>query len=325
MVKLLVNSLDHLSATAFYRTWGVFKYINSLEVTTDLKIDAFEMPRKVDWRTIQGTDIAYFERPFSSECFEKILKFKRLGVPIWIDYDDNLFCLQVDNPAFEFYPPKCHDIVKKCVELADVVTVSTDNLAKHYPSKNTRVIRNALPPEMLNNPLKKEQDDYIVWRGGMSHEGDIYAYWDQIKELTKKWQVLFLGATPNFIKYESKKNQNIKIIPPMSLDNYLATLFTLHPKCFIVPLDDNEFNKGKSNIAGLEALITGAMTVCPDWDEWKGSNFNSYTEHGLFETAAMTMATYRQHDIIKSRESQSEAYFNENMKRVGIIKHLMTM
>lgn len=259
MANILVNSLDHLSATAFYRTWGVFKYINK---TKEVEIEAYEMPKKLDWRIIQGCDIAYFERPYAQDDLNKVLMFKRLGVPVWIDYDDNLFDIQIENPAFQFYPKACHPIIKQICGLADKVTVSTDNLVNHYGK--AEVIRNALPKDMINNELKDKQDPYIVWRGGLSHEGDIYSQWDAIRQLTEKYQVLFLGATPNFIKYESKFNQNIKIVPPMTLENYFAMLMTMHPKCFIVPLTDNEFNKGKSNIAGLEALITGAMCVAPD-------------------------------------------------------------
>ena len=324
MVKLLVASQDHLSATAYYRTWGVFKYINSLSKSTGIQIEAYQMPKKLDWRTIQDSDIVYFERPFMPEDLNKIGMLKKMGVPVWVDYDDNLYDIQADNPAYEYYPKRIHPIIKECVELADVVTVSTDNLAKHYASKNTKVIRNALPKELLNRPLKKEQDNYIVWRGGMSHEGDVYCYWDEIKALLKRFQVMFLGATPNFIKYEAKKNHNIKIIPPMPLENYLTTLFSISPKAFIVPLDDNEFNKGKSNIAALEALVTGAMAVTPKWHEWNLlDNTSMYDSGTFFDTAIKTMDGYNRSAIAKAREALSDSYRVENTKRVEIIKSLL--
>jgi len=324
MVSLLVSSQDHLSATAFYRTWGVFKYINSMSKTTGVEIEAYQMPKKMDWRVIQTTDIAYFERPFTLDDLNRMSMLKQLGVPLWVDYDDNLMEIQVDNPAHQFYQGKTKEIVKECLSLADILTVSTSNLLKHYPHKNSKVIRNALPRELINRPLKKEQDNYVSWRGGMSHEGDIYCYWDQIKELTKDYMVMFLGATPNFIKYESKKNHNIKIVPPMSLENYFATLMNIHPKAFIVPLDDNEFNKGKSNIAALEALVTGAIAVTPDWQEW-GYAGNTVKYNGnLYEATINAMKCYDRDTIVKSRECLQDAYRNENLKRVNVINELLT-
>jgi hypothetical protein len=35
-----------------------------------------------------------------------------------------------------------------------------------------------------------------------------------------------------------------------------------------VPLENNKFNKSKSNIALLEGALSGTTAVCPDWEEW---------------------------------------------------------
>ena len=35
-----------------------------------------------------------------------------------------------------------------------------------------------------------------------------------------------------------------------------------------MPLEDNAFNRAKSDIAALEASVFGAVPIVPDWAEW---------------------------------------------------------
>lgn len=292
---------------------------------TEIEIRPFELPKKLDWRTIQDMDIAYFERPHSRKDVEDMVHLKRQGVPIWADYDDNLFDIQPENPAFTYYGDKEKEGVHKACQVADIVTVSTQALVDVY-RKDAIVVRNALRADLLNLPIKP-RDNYIVWRGGLSHSGDLYEHWEQVKGLSKDYQILLLGGVPDFAKYEAKTNQNLKIVPPMRLEDYFHFLHTISPKCFIVPLSDNKFNHGKSNIAYLEALMTGAMTVAPDWEEWNYSGVNNYGDicKRPFSVAAREIMNDDGNWTLRAENGRFEArhfYQEENMKRVEIIRTL---
>ena len=44
----------------------------------------------------------------------------------------------------------------------------------------------------------------------------------------------------------------------------------------VVPLKDNLFNHAKSNLAWIEATCAGAMTLAPDWPEWRRPGVSNY-------------------------------------------------
>jgi hypothetical protein len=77
-------------------------------------------------------------------------------------------------------------------------------------------------------------------------------------------------------------------------------LFDIRPHFVVVPLQDNPFNRAKSNIAELEAQAAGAIAIVPDWEEWRSVVRYKATEEmtevdmlrAILGTLSMRMSNY---------------------------------
>ena len=68
-----------------------------------------------------------------------------------------------------------------------------------------------------------------------------------------------MGVDPvkNGPKLKLKKAPTI--VSPLDIVSYFKTLAQLKPSAVVVPLDDNVFNTSKSNVAMIEANMSGAI------------------------------------------------------------------
>jgi hypothetical protein len=95
-----------------------------------------------------------------------------------------------------------------------------------------------------------------------------------------------------------------KVIHQPSLDaiKFFSVLKAIKPKINVVPLHDNPFNLGKSNIAWLEATYAGAVTLAPDTPEWRKAGVTNYKDEADFKTKLgfLLSLTDRELDVLHS-------------------------
>jgi len=302
--------------TSLYRAYGPFSYI-SRETGAHLVTCA-----DWGWPEIMGVDCVFMQRPFMGAHVTVARHCKVLNVPLWVDYDD-LYSgfpkwLQVQEQMYS--SPHALECANACVELADVVTVSTDALRCISPK--ARVIPNALNSYIW--PMTHRKRNKIVsWRGSGCHNGDLDSVMEEMQALAaqcKEWEWHFFGA-PHF-----KCCSFGKIHPYTDAFSFMEDFCATAPAINVVPLVDCEFNRCKSNNAWLEATAAGALTIAPDWPEWQRPGVLNYSDTKSFKyvvNEAMSMDG----SVMEAKVQESRDYIRENLtlgnvnqKRIEILK-----
>lgn len=283
--------------TSWYRAMGPFTHLNKQIHDLDL-IFAVDTLNDID---VLNSDIVFMQRPFLPQHLQAARVIKKMNRPLWLDYDDNLFAVPTDNPTYGMYgSQRGQSDLKEIMSLADVITVSTDHLRQKILEVNPMVITipNALDEITLGFREHRHtlREKIIVWRGSASHERDLRSVADQIIDISndqkfEEWTWYFIGYNPWFITDKMPK-KNVVIMPQKSFLEYFHVLNALNSAIHIVPLDKNEFNLSKSNIAWMEAMFAGGICIAPDMPEWKRNGtclYNDPSHFWSYLTSAMIL------------------------------------
>ncbi len=269
-MRILALTPTRDDTTSFYRAAGVFRNLENK--MPGLRIDCHDFGKlaQMTWSLFSQYDIVFLQRPWNQIGLSKYLKEMR--IPVWIDYDDNLFEIpQANSRAFDAYmtDPTIKNNLIELGKIADVVTVSTKALKSVYDylNKDVRVINNALSFNLLGKPQEGKTSQSIMWRGGDSHRMDLRVYEAQILQNMNKyqeWDFVFAGYNP--WQFVAKNKKYIKPQDPIIYFNWMKNFA---PRAMQIPLANDFFNKCKSNIAALEGTFSGAVCLVPDWEEWQ--------------------------------------------------------
>jgi len=257
--KVLYHALNASDATSFYRIGGVLPYIQNhdFELVDGSGINDW------NWASFIGVSVFIFQRPFTQEHANLILLAKDMGVKVILDYDDDLLNVDMYNGTFDLYNlNRTHCM--RCIRLADEVWVSTQGIKKSFGklNKNIHVIKNAhndfLFPVKDKVPFNKNSKN-VIWRGGGSHEADVYEVADQLVKVINKhpdWNFNFWGHRFTFLEQRCGENYICRM--GMSLMQYFKALREYNPCIAIYPLSNTPFNQSKSNICWIETTYVGA-------------------------------------------------------------------
>lgn len=247
-----------------------------------------------DWPRIQMLcDVMFMQRPFTKTHLDIARLVKSQAKPLVLDYDDDLLCVPESNPTFAMYgTEQTKATVMAIIKLADAVTVSTEQLARKIRSINERclvqVIPNSMDFKMFGYTYAKrdeESTNLVMWRGSKTHDADVMHFIDPLMSLVEKHQKYtfhFQGGTPWFLTKALSRFSNTLVGKPIDPFEYFDMISTVRPSLWLVPLEDTEFNRSKSNIAWLEAVMSGSVAVCPDWEEWQVPGALNYKDPQSF-------------------------------------------
>ena len=276
MKKLLYITQWPSDATAFYRLTPL-QYL-----TKDIEVTFKHMAGQIDWSTFIGYDILLLERPSSGNDLVLIKLAKECGLRVIIDFDDDVLNVDQYNPMYGHYEGN-RAVILDCLMTADEVWVSTAGVKKSFGmyNSNIHIIPNAHDNYLF--PLKGKKPfnhngKTVVWRGGCSHEADVYEVADSLIATingNKDWMFEFIGD--RFIYMEQRCGDNYQPVSQMSLMQYFKYMHNLNPQVLICPLSDTKFNEGKSNIAWLEASYSGAVFFGkPSLNEFQNPGTNNF-------------------------------------------------
>lgn len=229
------------------------------------------MPKDVSADVLHYFDLVFLHRPIHPSETATIWMCKQAGVKCWVDIDDLLWKIPLANPANSMFSPQDRQELMKAMINADVISCSTPGLAdaieKEY-GRAAHVIPNAWNDragEMRDfNP--NVQRKHILWRGSNTHDGDLFLHRSAFRPYDNI-DFSFMGTLPWYfakgyggslpvIRHERWTNNTL---------SYFARIREINPTFFIVPLEDNDFNAAKSNIAAIEATDAGAVTIYPSY------------------------------------------------------------
>lgn len=283
MVNLLAVIPNQTDATSFYRGGGPLQH---LKRKYNINVN---LVSQYNWFTTGFSDVVFMQRPFRQTDVQIAEMAKSLNIPVWIDYDDDLFNLTTDNPAYEVYGQESiQNNIKKVMSLANFITVSTDDLkykAEKYLKGKVMTINNAFNSHLIPRIKSEKRNPLIMWRGSPTHHRDVTTLAQPIMELSHEynnWGWEFIGDRLWFMTDQMPHERTI-ITEALDIIDYHQHIAVRAPSIFIVPLCNNTFNHSKSNIAWIEAIYAGAVCVAPDWPEWRRKGCLNYKDSEDFK------------------------------------------
>lgn len=233
-----------------------------------------------------------------------------MGMKIVCDYDDFLFDLKTDNPAWGTYTKNetVVESLKKIVDIADVFFVTTEDLKKEYEKRGAKrvvVIPNGYDSKLFSyaKDFNTDRRKIVLWRGSTSHVHDcvsVLSGYERLIEENQDWIFVFMNQYPWFL---SKEHKNVSYIPGMETLDYFEKIYKMAPAIMTHPLSDCVFNRCKSMACFLEANHAGAAFV--------GPNFQEFARPGV--------TTYKPDDPNSFYESISSLLNNPNMVSKAIM------
>jgi hypothetical protein len=266
MIRVLTFAPSIVDGTSFYRLGGVLPYLE--KEYSDIHIKDLSHKDKLDWHDYTSYDVAVFQRPFIKNHLATINMLKLMGIKVIIDYDDDVLNVPMHNPYYINYDANKETIID-IAKLADHIWLSTNGLKETFKEHNDKitVVPNAHNDYLFPVKSKKnfnKETNIVSYRGGSTHEVDVYSHlddWTDIINNNLDTEFYFLGA--RFPYLESKCGDNYLIIPGAHIIDYFYNFKKLNPNIFIYSLEDNTFNRGKSNISWIEATYAGAAVMAP--------------------------------------------------------------
>ncbi len=256
-----------------------------------------------DWSIFYVYDMVYMQRPLTKTAVDSAMYLKMMGKRLWIDWDDDY----LNIPTYHFFVLQLQshrDNIIKLAAMADIITVTTKALYEVYSqlNSNIRVIPNAIPSRLFEK-VNYNNSGCIFWRGSHLHFPNVMHYANELQELVNRGiKMKFQGLNPFFLNAYT-------MLPEMEMYNYLDHYKKISPKFSFVCLIDNQFNRGRSNIAWIEATMAGTVCLAPDWDEWKHPGIVNYSSREEF----VSKFTEMNEGDLKPYYEMSFDYINENL------------
>jgi hypothetical protein len=287
--------------------------LGELEREGTIKImDAVDM-NEITWATCSRADICFMQRPFSSKHVHMAKIATNSGLPLWVDYDDDLLNVPTDNPTNRLYSlESTKKNILQILSMADVCTVSTRHLSESLRASMVaagieqipqfRVIPNALNARLWKPSLREQMingidpQKVVLWRGSNTHLKDVMRHAPQIIQAAQKnpeWIWLFIGDFNPWMLEEYMPKGRLLFKSALDPMEFMKAIVEIRPSVMMVPLCDHEFNKSKSNIAWIEGTWAGATCVVPDMPEWRvpgAMNYKSPDHFGQVLEEAISLS-----------------------------------
>lgn len=268
----------------------------SVEPTDHLSADATFTGSKYHIRHIAvpgGIQVVSFQRPTTAAVAGAMewLRARRPDLGLVVELDDDLAGLPAGNAAFgaihgKADPTEGYPWFRKALACADVLTVSTPELARRYgtPTRPAFLIRNAVPASMIeqgpSNALgyrigSAENSDRILgWAGYVgTHTGDLESTCSALAEFvgvdkTDGRTVCFrnIGPRDGVAGALGLREDDVEASGWLRPYEYRLALGSLDVG--VVPLADTRFNASKSAIKGLEMLAAGVPVIASRLPEY---------------------------------------------------------
>lgn len=228
-----------------------------------------------------NSDVIVFHRPDDEKKLQAAVLLKKLGKKIVFDNDDTY--KEVDNMKLGKMFKEKTEYLDKFIEIADLVTTTTEYLAKEYReiSDKVEVIPNCIDPNDWDIPLKNKGDKVRIGLfGSTTINGDCYPAKEALQELSKRDNVTIVmfglpakDLQTDLIKDFYKDDLNfwdkidIEWHPFVPTEDYYRTLNELRLDIALIPRKDNYFNRCKSNLKFLEASMLEIPCIAQGFED----------------------------------------------------------
>jgi glycosyltransferase involved in cell wall biosynthesis len=208
---------------------------------------------KLSRRAVREFDVIVFQKKWEPGALEAIQDANRLGKLTVYEIDDDVWHIDPANPSYPFWTPEKLRIVQLCIKECQVVTASTDYLAKVVQkfNPNVFVLPNMLPEEFWRfGPRKPRRGKIVVgWAGSVSHWSDLCILKGTVEQILDAYPNLYFEVV-GMKTYPFRKHERMRVLEPKKVEGYpeLLRRFDIG----LAPIIDNEFNRCKSDLKFIE-------------------------------------------------------------------------
>ena len=256
---------------------------------------------------------------------------ERTGMRLLYEIDDVVF--KDDIPIFN----RCRDAfdnddivryINDIMNKVDEITVTCDYMREYYMDKtgheNVTVIPNYAPKfwsdrfydetSLMERFTKHKKRPRVGYTGSGTHfdvmnrtnqQDDFTHVVDYIIKTRKKFEWVFMGGMPLRLKPFIDSGE-ILFVPWAPLNDYPKAISDLNVNLLIAPLQDNEFNRCKSNIKHLEGATQGIPVICQDMVTYDSCPTRFKTGSELIDQIDAVMSSEQSYQKI-SREAREYA------------------
>lgn len=226
-------------------------------------------PASLNWSFYKSCDLFFMQRPSHPDHFQIMCQLKDMGIPIWVDFDDDNLSVPKDNQMYAQYAEmRVKEAIVNLTRHADILTVSTQFLKNKYDiyrpqDKACIVVPNALDETLLHlrKIPERPRDKTLLWRGTPSHTRNLKVIENEIIRIALEnpaWRFTFFGLDPIDITDQIK---NFQLIPFVGIHDFYKHLCVLHASALYYSLGSNDHSQARSHVVWLEATFAGTMTI----------------------------------------------------------------
>ncbi|KWV14242.1 glycosyltransferase [Xanthomonas translucens] len=214
-----------------------------------------------------ASDAVVVQRRVGDAELAKMERMRRFSAAFKVyELDDYLPNLPLKSVHREQMPKDVLRSLRRAAALVDRVVVSTPALAEALAGLHAdiRVVHNRLDPRMwgdLPAPARTSAGakPRVGWAGGASHTGDLELIADVVQALAGEVHWVFMGMCPQRLRPHVAE-----VHPGVDFERYPQALAALRLDLALAPLEDNLFNRCKSNLRLLEYGACGYPVVASD-------------------------------------------------------------
>lgn len=218
----------------------------------------------------------------------------QIGFKLIYEVDDVIFreCIPDYNKfKFAFQPDEIRQSSIDIINMCDEVSVTCDFMRDLYREKTGKqeitVIPNFVPRFWMGNHFderkvslnydKHKKKPRILYAGSGAHfdvenragqKDDFEHVIKAVIDSRKKYQWVFIGAFPLALR-PYIQNGDIEFHQWQKLYEYPKKIADLEINMSVAPLQDNDFNKAKSDLKYIEACCYGIPVACQDMETYK--------------------------------------------------------
>lgn len=215
-------------------------------------------------------DVVVLQRQLDHDHIEDMRRMKQYANKFMVfELDDYLPNLPMKSAYRNNMPKDILKSMRKAMKWVDRFVVSTyplaDALSGLHP--DIQVVENRLPVDWwqgLSTQRQQGNKPRVGWAGGMGHTGDLELVADVVRDLADEVDWVFFGMCPEKLRpFITEVHEGIDI------NLYPRKLASMNLDLAIAPLEDNLFNRCKSNLRLLEYGACGFPVVCSDVEPYR--------------------------------------------------------
>ena len=246
-------------------------------------------------------------------------------------YEIDDICFHEDIPDYNKYKtaftdPAIRQSAQEMMEICDEITVTCPFMQDYYKSKtnnkNVTVIPNFMPKFWLGGKsnINRTMESYdknkrkprILYAGSGAHfdvenrtkfRDDFEHVNEVIRRTADKYQWVFIGAHPLPLR-DLIQNGKVEFHPWKRLYEYGQGLYDLNVNLIVAPLQDNTFNRAKSDLKYIEACALGLPIICQDLCTYENAPIRFKTGDEMIDQINNTLKDRSRYKSLCKKASQ---------------------